>query len=314
LDLTNLQLKSRVLADIEWIVEEVRPTSIVIADPRIAALVRSRYGPEVVGIRVSTIAGIKTVSALEPWLPLMIDGVVLHHDVGRAFARIEHIVGFLREQAPRAEVELLVNESCVHQCFARDAHYARLALASVDYKEGFQQNCNIPRLLDPSIILGARWIRPEDLDRYVGLGVRRFKIAGREMDETWLDRAVGSYLRGSHDGNLVELFTMTPPGLDAVASDIVFVDNRSLEGFLDGLPGDLQLERRYLQRLATHLWEQGALKVKDPDSRYEITAGRLRCTLPGRHLARLQALRVNSDLPFKRPVASRGIDTTEVRH
>lgn len=300
LDLEHADTKTRVLRDIEWVVEEVQPTSIVVADRRLGTLLRARYGPEVVGLRVSTIAGIRDASDLAPWLSLGIDGVVLHHDAGRDYERIRRVVNLLQAEAPDAEVELLVNESCVHQCFAREAHYARLALASVEYTEGFQQNCNIPRFLDPSLVIGARWIRPEDLGRYVDLGVRRFKIAGREMSGHWLDRAVASYLRGRHEGNLIELFTMTPPGLDTSASDIVRLDNRSLDGFLERSPSEPNLERQFLQTLAASLWEKGSLEVRDPGSRYEIVGERLRCTRPGRYLSRLQAQRVHSDPPFKR--------------
>ena len=76
--------------------------------------------------------------------------------------------------------------------------------------EGFQQNCNLPKFQDPSLLLSANWIRPEDVTFYRSLGIRRFKVAGREMPASWLDRAVHAYVAGSYRGNLVDLLTMPP--------------------------------------------------------------------------------------------------------
>lgn len=50
-----------------------------------------------------------------------------------------------------------------------------------------------------------RWIRPEDLVVYEGLGFDRFKIAGRNKRTEWLVRAVKAYANRKYDGNLLDI-------------------------------------------------------------------------------------------------------------
>ncbi len=303
LDLAEPAVRRRVDEDLDWIIGEVQPAGIVVADPRLAHCIRDRFGADRVAIRVSTIAGIRRAEELEPWLAYDIDGVVLHHDANRDWDALRQIRVWLERRAPNVRVELLLNEACVPACVARQAHYRRLARANLDYAEGFQQNCNIPRFLDPSYILSANWIRPEDLGVYHELGVRRFKIAGREMPGWWIDRAVAAYLSGKYEGNLLNLLTMTPPGLDAAASEIVFLSNSALEGFLARLMVERNIPRNFYSRRAMSLWRDGALRISDPGSEYRLEGERVRCVRPGRHLQRLIRLRTQSDPPFRAPRA-----------
>lgn len=298
LEVEALELRDQLVADLDWIVQCVRATSVVVADPRVARLVRSRYPRHALGIRVSTIAAVMTPEDLEPWLPLDIDGVVLHHDVARDFDLLRNFATTLTQRAPETHLELLLNESCLHGCASRDAHYARLAKASLGYIEGFQQNCNLPKFQDPSLLLSANWIRPEDVTFYRSLGIRRFKVAGREMSAPWLDRAVHAYVAGSYNGNLVDLLTMTPPGLTVQASDVFFLDNGRLSGFLERLCSWHGPKRVFYRDWAAELWHQRALRVEDPGAQYEITLGKPRCAQAGQHQGTLSSLRVNSDAAF----------------
>ncbi|MEO6324579.1 MAG: hypothetical protein ABIQ65_08135 [Thermoanaerobaculia bacterium] len=306
LDFTDMAIQRRLQEDLDWIAGDVQADGVVVADIRVARLIRQRYSAERLPIRISTIAAVRKPEDLGPWLPLDIDGVVLHHDAGRDFGLLRNLVEFLNNNAPSVQIELLVNEACVPHCFAREAHYIRLAREVLGYDEGFQQNCNVPRMLDPAILLSARWIRPEDLNRYTDLGIRRFKIAGREMSASWLDRAVAAYLSGRHIGNLVELLTMTPPGLDVTASDIVFISNDALDGFLDALSSWKGPEREFYERWATQLWNRGAFRVRDPGSEYDTSSGAPRCTRPGHYLERLISLGQQSDPVFAKRSFSHG--------
>jgi len=300
LDIANPSIRARLDSDVEWIVETVGADAIVVADPRVAAAIRERYRADRVAIRVSTIAGVRTPGELSHWLSHEIDGVVLHHDVGRDFAVLRAIVTFLHRAEPGAEVELLLNETCLHGCTARDAHYERLAAAKLTYAEGFQQTCNLPKFRNPSLLLSARWIRPEDLTSYLELGIRRFKIAGREMPKRWLDRAIGAYLAGTYEGNLIDLFTMTPPGLEASAADVFFIDNRALDGFLSRLQTWSGREVEFYRTLAGELWNTGALRVRDHGASYSSIEGFVRCVDPGDQQARLIQLQQHRDDYFRR--------------
>lgn len=299
MDFNDVDLRLQVLTDVEWIIEDVRADCIVVADLRLGELIRSAFSSRKVALRVSTVTGVKTMDQLRPWLPLDIDGVVLHHDAGRDFEHLRCFVSSLGREAPGVEIELLLNESCLYGCPSREAHYARLARERLDYTEGFQQSCNLPKFRDPSLLLRACWIRPEDLDLYKELGIRRFKVAGREMPSAWLERAAGAYLQGQYQGNLVDLLTMTPPGLDVTAADIFFVENAALDGFLQRLRNWQGKERDFYRLLSSELWSRHEFTIKDPGSHYNSVVGGVRCSQPGDNFIRLSDLRVNRD-PFFR--------------
>jgi collagenase-like PrtC family protease len=298
IDVEDPDIRKNLFELIRWVVEEVKADCIVVADLRLAQLIRKLYAPETIRLRVSTVAGVRSPSDFLPWIPLGVDGVVLHHDLGRDFSTIARFVDFLGQATEGAEAELLLNESCLYGCHSREAHYARLARERLSYTEGFQQNCNIPRFRDPYLLLAARWIRPEDINTYRKLGIRRFKIAGREMPSTWLDRAVSAYTTGRYDGNLVDLFTMTPPGLGVGADSVVFIDNGALDGFIEELRRYTASEMSFYRSLAHRLWEQGGFFINDPGAEYELRPGGPHCIRPGRHLGRLTELQEYSDPAF----------------
>ncbi len=277
------EIRNQIIEEIDWIVQCVRAKAVVVADHRVAHLIRSRYPRHMLGIRVSTIAAVMKPENLEPWLPFDIDGVVLHHDVARDFDLLRHFAALLRVRASETQLELLLNESCLHGCPSRDSHYARLAKVSLGYIEEFQQSCNISKFQDPSLLLSANWIRPEDVEFYRSIGVRRFKVAGREMSGPWLDRAVYAYVTGSYRTNLVDLLTMTPPGMGVKAADVFFLDNRHLTDFLERYRSYNGSNRAFYRSLAAELWQHGAFRVVDPGALYEIAQGNARCVKPGQH-------------------------------
>lgn len=296
----------QIISDLDWVVNSVRATGVVVADLRLARLIRSQYPRETLDIRVSTIAGVKTPKALQPWLALDIDGVVLHHDVARDFRALKHLTDYLAQHAPHVHIELLLNESCLHGCASRGAHYERLAAAPVGYVEGFQQNCNLPKFRDPSLLLSANWIRPEDTKYYnEEFGICRFKIAGREMPAQWLDRVVSAYANGEYNGNLVDLLTITPPGLNMTAAEVLFVDNPALSGFLQDLVSWKGTPRAFYSHLASKLWQESCLRVSDPGGLYGLVDGKPVCAQPGQHQKSLCSLQAFADPAYRATKAGR---------
>jgi len=311
LDFSCPATRRTILADVEWAVEAVRADCLVVADLRLAQIIRSVYSSSKVGLKVSTIAGIKEPSGLEPWLQFEVEGVVLHHDVARNFPLLAQMVRHLRTRAPEVSLELLVNESCPPGCAFRSAHYARLARAQSGYVEGFQQNCNLAKLAQPWLILAAPWVRPEDIEQYCELGVRHFKIAGREMPREWLHVAVRAYVEGRHRGNLIDLLTMTPPGLDVPAAAIIFLNNSALSHFLNEVRTSKGKLADLYRRWARMLWAAGAFRILDPDGCYELVGDVIRCVRAGQRVKRLLELRTDSDpvFPWASPQGGpRGVD------
>ncbi|HXH38537.1 MAG TPA: hypothetical protein VNN08_07910, partial [Thermoanaerobaculia bacterium] len=132
---------------------------------------------------------------------------------------------------------------------------------------------------------------------YRNIGISRFKIAGREMPADWLESTVRAYLNGTYDGNLFDLLTMTPPEL--TTTDIVHLQNSSLQGFLDDLMNSQGMHFDTCCRWARTLWMNGSLRVADPGSDYSLRRdGGIRCQQRGIHQRHLVDLQANRDSVF----------------
>jgi hypothetical protein len=65
LDLSDGRDRAHFFADLEWIAEDVRADCVVVADLRVAKLIRSRYSSRLLPMRVSTVAGVMEPNTLE---------------------------------------------------------------------------------------------------------------------------------------------------------------------------------------------------------------------------------------------------------
>lgn len=100
--------------------------------------------------------------------------------------------------------------------------------------------CTIEKLKNPTELIKARWIRPEDIGIYEGVGVTFFKLAGREKSTDWIIRCAESYSRREYKGNLLDIIAIAALptdkfGLEAgetLAFPAVWLDNEKLQGFL----------------------------------------------------------------------------------
>jgi collagenase-like PrtC family protease len=133
------------------------------------------------------------------------------------------------------EIKLMVNEGCLFQCAFRKFHFNYISHKSKTPGTGkgvksednvFSLNCIQLSKTDPSQILKAGWIRPEDARRYADI-TGYFKIVGRTSSRTMLARAVTAYMNESWDGDLLELMA---GNLYSVAmSHLMHLDNKSLD-------------------------------------------------------------------------------------
>jgi collagenase-like PrtC family protease len=84
----------------------------------------------------------------------------------------------------------------------------------------------------PADLIKAPWIRPEDLSRYEAIGIRHFKIAGREQETPWILRAVAAYSARSYPGDLNDLVTGLG-SVDPFGQLPLRIHNALLEGFVE---------------------------------------------------------------------------------
>lgn len=190
------------------------------------------------------------------------DAIVLHHAANRDFRVLREI-----RASVGCDLELILNNSCVYQCPYSNCHHvspsfhSRLGSPPLLEYELFW--CAGRHARDGAEIIRSRWIRPEDLQVYEGIGYDRFKIAGRGRDSAWLLRAARAYAARSHPGDLTEIISMSqhaPLGLarqraaetegrhaaewGAVAADLAPIAHLGIDN--GQIPGD------FLQFFTTH--------------------------------------------------------------
>ncbi len=252
---------------LEWIFSELQPDAVTIASLELMERVREINLN--IEIHISTIAGVKTATDLEKYLRVGPSRVVPHHDCGKDWRNLREVAEFGR--ANGIGVELLSTESCLLRCSMRDAHYAHIARKD---DRPFHMCCNSRKLTHPEeLLLASATIRPEDMRLFEEMGVSYFKISGRSKSAEWLPEVARAYQCRSFDGNLVRLLGIDP---QLRAEEWIYLDNKSLEGFMEGFPQSATPveEVRYAQKWIVKLFREGKFRILD-GSEYAVDNGQL---------------------------------------
>jgi len=229
---------------IEYLDEIVNlgPDSVTVAIPYLAEIVRDQY-PDL-GITISSFSHIDSVRKAQFFEELGADKIILANSIRRKFELIKKI-----RKAVKCDIEVLVNNTCLYQCPYSFYHMSISSHGSqttnVEYGNHYIQypmfHCNIVRLSDPSELIRSPWIRPEDVYKYVKLGVEFIKIEGRQRPTSWLLQTAEAYLSQKYDGNLYDLLAQTilgyiqhsPLNKKPLPLLEINIDNKALDGFLD---------------------------------------------------------------------------------
>ena len=175
----------------------------VVAVPLLIEMIHRAY-PEV-PISVSTFARIRTVTQGEFFLRLGASILVIE-EANRDFALLR---GLVRRGA---SVEILVNQTCLQGCPFRGHHLNTSSLASqpgqpcpaLEYPIA---ECGWEMVQDPRRLVGAIYVRPEDLEVYEDIGISRFKVSGRNKPTGWLVRAASAYAHRTYSGDLLDILS-----------------------------------------------------------------------------------------------------------
>src|SRR5208282_706232 len=170
----------------------------VVALPALIEAIRTEY-PDV-PISVSTFARIRTVTQAEYFLKLGARTIILEEG-NRDFRLIRGLIRL------GAEVEVLVNQSCLPSCPYRGHHLNTSSLASQPDAPcpAFEYpilECGLEYVRDPAKLISGIFVRPEDLAVFEEAGVTRFKVSGRNRSTAWLLRSARAYAHRSYVGNL----------------------------------------------------------------------------------------------------------------
>ena len=233
---------------IQWI-SDIGADNVIVTIPFLIQLIKEQF-PKL-KIRVSTIAHVNSVNRAKFYETLGADEITPDVMINRDFKTLEKM-----QKAVKCTIVLLVTDGCLYQCPFRLYHYNTLGHASQTYQQFERRyidtcilNCSSIKYSNPTEVIKARWVRPEDLSHYMAIGINNFKIAGRMMPTEWIVRSVKAFSSQKYDGNLtdiVEGFSISfgsmqekdptakfrsTIGKESISK--LYIDNTKLNGFID---------------------------------------------------------------------------------
>lgn len=201
--------------------------SLTVALPSVVELIKST-GLDF-KIKASTICEITSLDKALGYKNLGMDRIVVDESINRKFFLLNNIVKECGEK-----VEVIVNPPCYSNCIYRMFHYNQIANDSINRTNEvsnnyFEHRCMLQRYSKISNILKISWIRPEDLVYYTNIGIKYFKIAGRDLvlkgDPI---KTLKAYFDETFDGDIMDLINM----FCKVNSFNIPVDNKSLDNYI----------------------------------------------------------------------------------
>jgi collagenase-like PrtC family protease len=166
-------------------------------------------------VKVGIYAQIDTPRRARFWRDLGADALTLESfSINRDFETLRAI-----REAVDGELQLIANHPCLPNCPMQPYHQNGFAHSSDGSRGLFIDycflHCTRKRLQDPSLLIKAGWIRPEDIGFYEQLGYEHFKLLERGIPSAELLRRVAAYSRRTSGEDLAELilpygFTKAP--------------------------------------------------------------------------------------------------------
>lgn len=240
----NLNSKDQLEKSIKHItwVKEQKVDIITVGNERVLSFIY-KYFPEL-KVNISIVLRVKTILKVNLLRKKYtnIKRITLHQTLNRDHDKlIKHIANAHKSQRGMqpVQIELLANEICLFNCPLMKKHYNYLSrLSQLDNNskwsgkiDKFDINCNEVRAKEIIQFLNSCWIRPEDVELYENLGVDILKIAGKTTSTSYLLNTAKSYMKRSHSGNIMNLFSSDwwPKKRKP------YLNNSSLNGFLERL-------------------------------------------------------------------------------
>jgi collagenase-like PrtC family protease len=156
-------------------------------------------------IKAGIYAQIDTPRRARFWRDLGADALTLESfSINRDLATLRSI-----REAVDCELQLIANHPCLPNCAMQPYHQNGFAHSSDGSRDLFIDycflSCTLKRLEDPSALIKAGWIRPEDIGFYETLGYEHFKLLERGIPSAELLKRVEAYSHRRSGGNLADL-------------------------------------------------------------------------------------------------------------
>ncbi len=241
---------------ITWI-SDIGVNYITVAIPYLAEMIKSNFPG--IKLAASKMAFISDVRQAKCWENIGVQEITVNPDINRNFRKLEQI-----RKAVKCDLVLLVNEACLYRCpyvyyhVNSDSHASQTGNIKtyICYSRLF---CEKVFISDKSEIIKSTFIRPEDLNLYNEIGIRKFKLVGRARPTEWILNALDAYCKKRYEGNIAEILGTFSLHKDIPSAEIkqgvklngiksfknlerlrksrlfrphIFIDNRKLDNFL----------------------------------------------------------------------------------
>jgi len=248
---------------LEWL-SKAGVDSVTVANPYLLMWIKKNYPG--ISVSVSAMANVDSLNRAKFWESLGVDKITFP---GPFVNRNLNLIRLMRKSL-KCKMQLIANNGCQKQCPNFINHALMSCHGSQNRHKGYIFDyyvamCRMNRLQDPVNFIFSDWIRPEDVTFYERLGIDSIKIVDRRLPTHLILKILGAYLSRSYTGNLMDLlanfygvsfnahkgwitklfyllpsFPVNPIKLlrySKVLSKLdVFIDNKSLDGFLENIP------------------------------------------------------------------------------
>ncbi|NVM52543.1 MAG: U32 family peptidase [Candidatus Helarchaeota archaeon] len=192
-----------------WL-SDIEVDAVTLTNPILIRLVKKSFPKLKIG--VSVFAQVSSIQMAQAYEDMGCDLITLPYFLNRDFKLLESI-----RKAVKCELQLFVQNACMHSCTTAIAHGCFMSHASQVAQgndlvmEYYAANCALIKLRNPEEYIKSRWIRPEDLRIYKSLGYSRFKITDRSRSTSWLLNTAKAYNNGKYEGNLADILSIESP-------------------------------------------------------------------------------------------------------
>ena len=207
--------------------------NFTIALPGLIELFNEKY-PNV-DVTLSVITGVDSIGKMKEFCKYKnIKVIYLHERIYRRMDLMKKLIEIAHKNGKK--VGMIINSFCLADCMYRQYHYD-LAAHSTDQTiylipDYYRAKCALAKITDKRTALMCPWVRPEDMQRYIDIGIDKFKVTGREMLKGGdMFKVFEVYNSRTYDGNLVDLFMCFD---DCVHANVIKIKNdKNLADYLD---------------------------------------------------------------------------------
>lgn len=186
-------------------IEDMGVDSITITLPSIIRIAQ-KYIPKV-KIKVSTFQKISSVEMAKRFEDMGVNTIMLSENCNRDFKLLEEI-----RKSVKCKLALIANVGCVFNCANSHSHIVSTSHScDLDVRQTIftiiphSAECMLTKLKNPTEIVKARYIRPEDVYVYEDLGIDILKICDRHTKTDIMEKRIKAYTTCNFEGNLLDL-------------------------------------------------------------------------------------------------------------